>query len=330
MSKRKRDVQDALSSLSELLNEREKEIEEREEKLQQAEETFEKERNTAYGDTHPSDVLHLNIGGTTTAVLRRTLTSAPDSMLASKFSGRWDESLEKDKDGNFFIDQEFDLFMHMVNHLRKKSNGTDLYPVGSPLGGHDYYRLLEYYGMTHSIYPSKLTFVTGSKDTAEMISPLEVDSKDWATFEISSDGHKRNIKSYEVVLGAVQRIQIGWRYFSFDLSADHSKGVGDVNQTSALDLTRSCYLLDGTMTQIDSLEQKEGTIVRSEDYGKKWFVNGKLVASDSEPLEDGVIKSAGAERWKSANTIAGRNYLNMRPIISLKGQVQVTRVEFYD
>ena len=322
MSTRKRDVQDALSSLTELLNEREKEIEEREEKLRDAEGIFEKERNSAYGDTSPSDVLHLNIGGMKTSVSRRTLTYFPDSMLASKFSGRWDESLEKDENGHFFIDQEYDLFMLMVNYLRNKSNGTTLYPIESPPCSTNFYRLIDYYEMTHSIYPSKLTFLAGSEGTAEMISPLELDSKDWATFEIFSDGHERNIKSYEVVLGAVQRIQIGWRYISFDLSADHSKGVGDVKQTSALDLTRSCYLLDGTMTQIDSLEQKDGTVVRSEDWGRKWFVNGKLVASDSEPPEDGVIKSAGA--------VLHNNWAYMRPIISLKGQVQVTKVEFHD
>jgi hypothetical protein len=38
-------------------------------------------------------------------VLCRTLTSVEGSMLAAKFSGRWDDSLEKDADGNFFIDQ---------------------------------------------------------------------------------------------------------------------------------------------------------------------------------------------------------------------------------
>jgi len=292
MSKRKQDVQDALSSLSEILNDREKEIEEREEMLQQAEEAFKKERNAAYGDTKPSDVLHLNIGGTKTAVLRRTLTSATDSMLASKFSGRWDDSLEKDKDGNFFIDQEYDLFMIMVNYLRNKSNGTDRYPIISSEDSNDYYRLLEYYGMTHTIYPSKLEFVTGSKDTMDMISPLEVNSKDWATFEISSDGHSRNIKSYTLTLGAVQRIQIGWKYMSIDLSSGNNLGVGDVCKTSALDLTRSCYLLNGEMSQIDSLEQVEGTVVRSEDYGKNWFVNGKLVASESSRQEDGVVKRA--------------------------------------
>lgn len=40
MSKQKRDGQDALSSLSELLNDSEKEIEERKEMLQQADEIF--------------------------------------------------------------------------------------------------------------------------------------------------------------------------------------------------------------------------------------------------------------------------------------------------
>ena len=52
-----------------------------------------------------SEVLHLNVGGDLTAVLRRTLTSVEGSMLASRFSGRWDNSLERDRDGNFFIDQ---------------------------------------------------------------------------------------------------------------------------------------------------------------------------------------------------------------------------------
>ena len=52
-----------------------------------------------------SEVLHLNVGGDLTAVLRRTLTSVEGSMLASRFSGRWDDSLERDRDGNFFIDQ---------------------------------------------------------------------------------------------------------------------------------------------------------------------------------------------------------------------------------
>ena len=102
-------------------------------------------------------------------------------------------------------------------------------------------------------------------------------------------------------------------------------GVGDVDYTPALDLTRSCYLLNGRMTQIDSLEQVEGTVVRSEDYGKKWFVNGKLVASESSRQEDGVVKSGSYKIWDKH-----KGWESMRPIISLKGQVKVTEIEFYN
>ena len=63
----------------------------------------------------PSDVLRLNVGGTCIDVLRRTLTSVEGSMLATRFSGRWDDSLEKDADGNFFIDQPIELFLPLVN-----------------------------------------------------------------------------------------------------------------------------------------------------------------------------------------------------------------------
>lgn len=39
-------------------------------------------------------------------------------MLASKFSGRWDESLEKTPEGRFFIDQSIDLFLPLIDYLR--------------------------------------------------------------------------------------------------------------------------------------------------------------------------------------------------------------------
>lgn len=58
----------------------------------------------------PNDVLHLNIGGTKATTLRKTLTSIQDSVLAIKFSGRWDAGMEKDNEGNFLIDQEYFLF----------------------------------------------------------------------------------------------------------------------------------------------------------------------------------------------------------------------------
>lgn len=115
------------------------------------------ETNPAAGN--PSDVLRLNIGGSRIDVLRRTLTSVEGSMLASRFSGQKDDSLEKDADGNFFIDQPMDLFLPLVDYLRAKACMTPLArPVKSPPFGdkderNNFSRMLEYYGMTLGVYP---------------------------------------------------------------------------------------------------------------------------------------------------------------------------------
>ena len=71
----------------------------------------------------------------------------------TRFSGRWDDSIEKDRDGNFFIDQEYVLFETMINYLRNKSNGTEMFKMESPGYGHfdkerrvlDFHRMVEYY-----------------------------------------------------------------------------------------------------------------------------------------------------------------------------------------
>lgn len=149
-----------MSNLTEALEQREKELDEREETLRQDEERFRAERSVAYGETTPSDVLHLNVGGTKTTVLRRTLTIIPGSMLASKFSGRWDDSIEKDKDGDFFIDQDFTLFNILLRCLRNRANGDAKYPFEEPALSEQEWeqsvelkRMVEYYGLTDSIYP---------------------------------------------------------------------------------------------------------------------------------------------------------------------------------
>lgn len=119
--------------MSTLLENREEDLLKREAKLEEERKIFESERFDTYGTTKPSDVIHLNIGGRTMSVLRRTLTSVPGSMLASRFSGRWDDSLEKDENGHYFIDQSYDLFEPMINYLRNRSNnGIELYPLNSP------------------------------------------------------------------------------------------------------------------------------------------------------------------------------------------------------
>ena len=98
----------------------------KEKELKGKEADFDK-RVKLYESKHPSigtdaDILQLNVGGSTLSVRRSTLTQFPDTLLAATFSGRWDESMEKDRDGNIFIDQDPDNFLLLVNYLRLRMN----------------------------------------------------------------------------------------------------------------------------------------------------------------------------------------------------------------
>ena len=310
-------LEEALATLTDALALREKELDDREEKLKQYEKRLEADYSLAYGETTSSDVLHLNVGGTKTTVLRRTLTAIPGSMLATRFSGRWDDSLEKDKDGDFFIDQDFSLFNLMLTYLRNRSNGDDKYGLKSPelkdkTERFNFYRMVEYYGMTDGIYPTKL-IAAHPNDSLEMVGPKKLSTNKWATFALALDGHSRKIKTFEVTLGEVQRFQIGWGYFShFENDKEEDRGVGEVNASFGLDLTRSTltYTRSGFSTgreSVDGLEHPAGTVVVSKDYGRLWFLNGELVYDASGTTD-----------------LINEKY---EPHISIKGDIEITSIE---
>ena len=329
-------VEDVLASLSIMLKKRQKKLEEGEEKLRKAKQDFEAERYAVYGDAHPSDVLYLNVGGTKMTVLRRTLTSVPGSMLASRFSGRWDESIEKDKDGNYFIDQDYALFEPMINYLRNKSNGTEVYPMSSPTINtegkkiQDFYRMVEYYGMTQGLFPSKLTLLHGSESDIEITGPLEACANDWATFQVSLCGHVRKIRDFEVTLGSVQRVQIGWIHGEIDFRKGTNVGVGEPKHSLGIDLSKSCYLIDGVSTAIDGLELKEGCVIRSENFGRKWFVDGVLVASVDAESSSNAVKIA-ENKWKGPHQYGSSAHGptdDVSPAISVKGSFVISAIEY--
>mmetsp|Transcript_21972 Transcript_21972/g.32453 ORF Transcript_21972/g.32453 Transcript_21972/m.32453 type:complete len:317 (-) Transcript_21972:11-961(-) len=307
---------EALSSLTEILSDREKELEAREKKMKREQEQLNveiaklnSEKNKVYFDTSPNDVLNLNVGGTKVAIFRRTLTSVPDSMLASMFSGRWDDSLDKDKDGYFFINQRYSLFGPMLDYLMDRENGTEKYPMVSiPNPSNNFLRMVEYYGMTQGLYPTTLKILPpGSADSVEMIGPNHAIAKSWTHFRIVADGHGRRIKTYEVTIIEVQRIQIGWTTnceYLCKYPSDEN-GVGDVVEGMALDLFKSKFLVSGRGTSVEGLAHAEGTVVRSEDYGKRWYVNGELVHSEED------LKN---------------NY--RYPVISVKGEMKISFVDY--
>merc|ERR1719265_526453 len=107
---------------AEKLDEKMKALQEKEAELCAREKALEKEKAEMSEGTQMKDVFQLNVGGMRTcAVTRKTLCSVPDSMLASMFSGRWDEQLSRDNDGHVFVDFSPDIFMPLLDWLRGKS-----------------------------------------------------------------------------------------------------------------------------------------------------------------------------------------------------------------
>ena len=265
----------SLVNLPGLLQQRKKDLEQRENELKRAREAFEKE-NPSFGT--PSDVLTLNVGGTCISVLRRTLTCVEGSMLATRFSGRWDDSLEKDKEGNFFIDQPFNLFSMMIDHLRAMQIETPSGPpVTPPLGSIgkndkqrlDFIRMAEYYGLTLAIYPMEFSMVNCDRTNVELVcqpANYSIDAPDLVTVSLSpASSHRRQISAFEVTLGSFSSAKIGW--------------IGGEHHALLLDCSHSTITgPDGVLGTVHGVSIEEGSILRFEVDGNKWFVNGQLVA----------------------------------------------------
>eukprot|EP00931_Biecheleriopsis_adriatica_P122540 TRINITY_DN97539_c0_g1_i1.p1 TRINITY_DN97539_c0_g1~~TRINITY_DN97539_c0_g1_i1.p1 ORF type:complete len:416 (-),score=79.22 TRINITY_DN97539_c0_g1_i1:53-1240(-) len=122
------------------------------------EESLDREKQNLQGIRAPTDVLDLNIGGQVTCSVRRaTLTIEDRSALSSFFSGRWDESLDRDSAGRIFIDFPPELFMPLVDFLRQKSIEDPADPVAPPKvsseNTNDFKRMLTYYGILDFVWP---------------------------------------------------------------------------------------------------------------------------------------------------------------------------------
>ena len=324
-------LEDALSNLPGLIRKRLEQLEEREKEFEQMKKTFEEE-NPSQG--YPNDVLRLNVGGSRIDVLRRTLTSVEGSMLAAKFSGRWDDSLEKDADGNFFIDQPMELFMPMIKYLRAQACMTPrARPVHSPPfvddneGRDNFFRMLEYYGVTLGLYPYGIFQHGKTNDVSSGRPNYKVEADIWTTFllEKMPGNNVTSVASYEIILGQSTSAQIEWASGAIKDANGDGKGIGYVDLSVALDFSRSGIAIgafsSGSLTYAESFVSvpgvpliSEGTVIRSENKGRRWLVNGILVASANEG--DGV-----------ADVSLVNNLGTLYPCFSLKGSLCVSSIE---
>ena len=148
-------------------------LKQREEELQKAEEEFSNEAAKAYGATKPDDIITLNVSGTKHQVLRSTLCYVEGSLLASMFSGRWDDSLVKDDQGAFFIDQPYEHFKALLDFFRSCKSATVSGPPASIADSGDvarnqrFMRMVDYYNCTPAVYPVEIKAVKEGAPKAE-------------------------------------------------------------------------------------------------------------------------------------------------------------------
>lgn len=314
-------LEESLKDLPFLLQERAKHLEEKERELAKAKRAFEKE-NPSFGQ--PSDVLTLNVGGRCITVLRRTLTSVEGSMLATRFSGRWDDSLEKDGDRNFFIDQNFELFELIIDHLRTMHNEAALGPpLVPPLEDFDqnnkkkcdFLRMVEYYGLTRAIYPLEFSLLRGDAKDVDMVCQPDnysIDARECVELSFSPTPiHKRFISAFELTLGSVSVAKVGWK----------NKENASTVFFDCSDCTINCPVKSFTGT-VHEVEITEGTVLRFEVDGNKWLVDGKLVAFCD-------TKASNVLQMQTLpNLIAGTTGYYVA-YIEVKGKCRISAVEQY-
>lgn len=109
-------------------------------------------------DVKNDDIIEIDAGGKIIRALRSTLTLAPDTMFTYMFSGRWEESLKRNSNGNIFLDHDPELIEIIVNYLRMKKIEDISMPPGPlpkiPEGKtHEFNTILQYFGLTEFFYP---------------------------------------------------------------------------------------------------------------------------------------------------------------------------------
>ena len=290
----------------------------------------------------PSDVLPINIGGTKIAVLRSTMCQFKSSFLAAKFSGRWDDSVEKDASGAFFIDQPIELMMPLINYLRDKAIEAPDVAVDLPMTlnaagerievhkSGNFKRLVEFYGMTPFVYQQNFALWRGDAAQSSFTWGPEpsVSCKVWSTYMLQPVGHERLVKSVELVLGAsIERVQVGWANtngnFPQQLASGERKGVGEEGASIALDAHHGGVKCAGTaLVTVPQLTIQAGSVLTCErtSTNYRWLVDG---VEKANVLVDSIANTSPGNGMRSSMQGA------IKPFISAMGEWRVTQFTYY-
>ncbi len=119
----------------------------------------EKERMKAF-TVNDNDIIHLNVGGQKLTTKRSTLCQVEGLLLSTMFSGRWEDSLERDQDGAVFFDFNPQHFVLILDYLRAKRIATPEKPTPLPKVAEDqvesFNNLIQYLGLSDEIAPTEI------------------------------------------------------------------------------------------------------------------------------------------------------------------------------
>ena len=247
------------------------------------------------GDTKPHDVICLNIRGTKTKVLRSTLTWVKGTMLSAQFSGRWDDSIEKDNDGNFVIDHEYALFRPILTFLRSRKVEYFDDEMKS-----EFITLAESFGLAKVMIP-RLLFdkFTCDEDVNYEIVGLRAKQtsgtcgKESLLFELVPPEHVGSIKSFSIAV-SMPRISIklyetpkyNGEYFSLhlcptrdrrriNLVADWPYEIGGLGYYAA-------YRRHHLNNAVNVEDPDDIVVIKMQDFGRRWSINGGTLVESVE------------------------------------------------
>mgnify|MGYP002804276353 FL=1 len=104
------------------------------------------------------DLIDLNVGGQRFTTTRSTLCQVEGSLLASMFSGRWEDCLKRDKDGAVFFDFSPQYFVPILDYLRARKIASADNPAPLPTVPEDqlinFINLVKYLGLRDEVIPT--------------------------------------------------------------------------------------------------------------------------------------------------------------------------------
>ncbi len=111
-----------------------------------------------------TDVFQLNVGGEIITTTRQTLTKIPKSILSHLFYGRWEHKLQRDPEGNIFLDFNPILFRHLLDQLQiieiNNSINIYMYPPSQPSLVEPFKKMLRKLGLQQSLSSEKKNVIT--------------------------------------------------------------------------------------------------------------------------------------------------------------------------